>query len=122
MGERAPQHIQNLAIRDYCERNRLQFLLSATEYAMEGCHMMFEQLLEELPTIDGVVAYSLFQLNAQPSQRRRIYETVLAHNKTLHFAVEDCHADTASEFDRIETLWRIRHTLSHCPQTLASAP
>ena len=62
MGERVPQHVQNLVIRDYCERNQLQFLLSATEYAMPNCHLIFEQILIELSDLHGIVAYSLFQL------------------------------------------------------------
>lgn len=48
MGERVPQHVQNLVIRDYCQKNGYQYLLSGTEYAMEGCHLVFEQLLDEI--------------------------------------------------------------------------
>ena len=33
-GNRVPQHVQNMVIRDYCQRNGLNYLLSATEYAM----------------------------------------------------------------------------------------
>ena len=62
MGERIPQHVQNLVIRDYCERNHLQFLLSAAEYAMPDCYLVLEQVLDELTEINGLVAYSLFQL------------------------------------------------------------
>ena len=58
MGERVPQHVQNLVIRDYCERHQLQFLLSATEYAMPNCHLIFEQILSELSDLHGLVAYS----------------------------------------------------------------
>lgn len=58
MGERVPQHIQNLVIRDYCDRYNLHYLLSATEYAMVGCHLMLEQVLNELADLDGIVAYS----------------------------------------------------------------
>ena len=39
---RAPQHIQNLVIRDYCRRHDLPFKLSASEYAMPHCYMMLE--------------------------------------------------------------------------------
>ena len=47
MGERAPQHVQNIVIRDYCSKNKLSYLLSSTEYAMEDSHLMMEQVLEE---------------------------------------------------------------------------
>ena len=33
--ERVPQHIQNLVLRNYCQVNKLHYLLSATEYAMK---------------------------------------------------------------------------------------
>ena len=28
MGERVPQHVQNIVIRDYCKRNNLLYLLN----------------------------------------------------------------------------------------------
>ena len=33
LGERAPQHVQNIIIRNYCEKNNYKFLLSSTEYS-----------------------------------------------------------------------------------------
>ena len=114
MGERVPQHVQNLVIRDYCERNKLQLLLSATEYAMPDSHLIFEQIMCELSGIQGLVAYSLFQLPENEDRRRGIYQQALEQTKCLHFAVEGFHANTSYEFERIEILWRIRQTLPHC--------
>lgn len=119
MGERVPQHVQNLVIRDYCERNRLHFLLSATEYAMPDCHLILEQVLGELQDIDGFVAYSLYQLPEDATQRERIYNAVVKQGKCMHFAVEGLRAHTPQECSRIETLWRIRITLPHCVATCA---
>ena len=119
MGERVPQHVQNLVIRDYCERNRLQFLLSATEYAMPNCHLILQQVLGELAEISGLVAYSLFQLPEESSKRQLIYKQILSQEKVLHFAVEGLRASTKQAFERIETLWRIRLTLPHCAQIYA---
>ena len=36
MGERVPQHVQNIVIKDFCQKNNLHFLLSSTEYAMKN--------------------------------------------------------------------------------------
>lgn len=121
MGERVPQHVQNLVIRDYCERNKLQYLLSATEYAMPNSHLMLEQVIEELAKIDGLVAYSLFQLPETLLQRQRIYhQTMVQHGrKTMHFAVEGLRVATFSDCERIETLWQIRQTLDFCPRVVA---
>ena len=62
LDERAPQHVQNIVIRDYCKNNSLQYLLSSTEYILEDSHLMMQQLMNEINKIDGIVAYSLFQL------------------------------------------------------------
>ncbi len=114
MGERVPQHVQNLVIRDYCERNNLQFLLSATEYAMPDCHLILEQVLSELPEINGLAAYSLYQLPQDGLQRNRIYKRFMSENKSIHFSVEGLCASTHEEYEKIETLWRIRQTLPEC--------
>jgi sporadic carbohydrate cluster protein (TIGR04323 family) len=116
MGERVPQHVQNLVVRDYCEQNNLHFLLSAAEYAMPGCHLVLEQTLGKLAEVSGLVFYSLFQLPEEISRRQRIYEQILSQQKDLHFAVEGLRANTQKECERIEILWRIRLALPHCAQ------
>ncbi len=112
MGERVPQHVQNLVIRDYCGRNKLHFLLSATEYAMDGCHLILKQVLDELPDIAGIAFYSLFQLSEDAAERKAVYARALSLGKTLHFAVEGLKAGNQADCDRIETLWRVRQTVS----------
>lgn len=119
MGERVPQHVQNLVIRDYCERNGLHYLLSASEYAMDDCHMILKQVLDEMPKLDGIAAYSLFQLPEDESERQEIYSRVLALGKTLHFAVEGLKMINEKDRDRVEILWRIRQTLPLCAHPCA---
>ena len=114
MGERVPQHVQNLVLRDYCERNRLHYLLSATEYAIKDSHLILEQVLCELLDIDGIVAYSLFQLPEDAAQRKRIFSQVAELQKTMYFAVEGLQVRSHQDCERIETLWRIRQTLPKC--------
>jgi sporadic carbohydrate cluster protein (TIGR04323 family) len=116
MGERVPQHVQNLVIRDYCERNNFFYLLSVSEYAMEDCHLIFEQLLDELHELDGIVLYSLFQLPTSYTQRNSVYSRILELKKTLHFSVEGFHMSSEQDCERVETLWRIRQTLPDCIQ------
>ena len=119
MGERVPQHVQNLVIRDYCDRNGLHYLLSASEYAMQGCHLILKQVLDELPELEGIALYSLFQLPEDASERQKIYAKVLALGKTLHFAVEGLKMGSEKDRERVETLWRIRRTLPLCAQSCA---
>ena len=121
MGERVPQHVQNLVIRDYCEHTGLHFLLSATEYAMPNCHLMLEKILSELAEIDGLVAYSMFQLPENGMHRQRIYDQVLSGQKSFYFAVEGFKANTWEACQRVETLWQIRLTLPYCVELNLSA-
>ena len=65
MGERVPQHVQNLVIRDYCKKKDLQYLLSATEYAIANSFIILQEVLKELPKLDGIVFYSLFLLTTK---------------------------------------------------------
>ena len=114
MGERVPQHVQNLVIRDYCKRYNLQYLLSATEYAMDGSHLILQQVLDELPHLDGIVFYSLFLLPEQKKERERVCEVILENKKTFFFAVEGLLMSNKIEQERIETIWQIKKTLPHC--------
>jgi sporadic carbohydrate cluster protein (TIGR04323 family) len=114
MGERVPQHVQNIVIRDHCERNGLQYLLSATEYAMSECHLILSQVLDELPSIDAIMMYSLFQLPQDAMKRERVYSRVLSLDKTLYFAVESLKISSEAERERVEVIWQVRSILSQC--------
>jgi sporadic carbohydrate cluster protein (TIGR04323 family) len=111
MGERVPQHVQNIVIRDYCSRHGFEYLLSAAEYAMDDCHLVFEQIMEKLTDIDGIVLYSLFQLPFSDKNREKIFKKILDEKKSLHFAVEDLSASDSFGIFRIENIWRVKKLL-----------
>lgn len=114
MSERAPQHVQNIVIRDCCERNGLLYMLSATEYAMPNCHLILRQVLDELLSIDAIALYSLFQLPQDAAERELVYRRVLSLGKTLYFAVESLKMSSEAERYRVEMIWQVRGTLTHC--------
>ena len=118
MGERAPQHVQNIVIREYCKKNNLLYLLSSTEYAMENCHLMLGQVLDELKSIDGIVAYSLFQLPEDKNLRLKVYKKILDLKKEIHFSVEDLKITTMRDVEKIENIWQVRQTLPNCPKKI----
>lgn len=101
---RVPQHIQNLVIRDYAQRRKLHYLLSATEYAMADCYLVLEQVLAELSTLDGVILYSMFMLPADAAQRAEIYRRVLGEGASLHSAVEGFSLRDQGDAERWETV------------------
>ena len=115
LGERVPQHVQNIIIRDYCEKNNLHFLLSASEYAMQNSHLIFTLLLDELNLIDGIALYSVFQLPIETEQRELIYKKVISLDKTLHFCVEGLKISNNEEKDRIENIWLVKKAMLTIP-------
>ena len=104
-GQLWPQGVQNLVIRDYAQRNGLTYLLSATEYAMPGCYMNLEAVLEELDRIEGVLLFSLFMLPERPERRRAVYDRVLAAGASLHGALENLSLVEESDIQRIEDIF-----------------
>jgi len=114
MQERVPQHVQNIIIRDYCKKNGIQYLLSATEYAMENSALMLRQLVKDLSNIDGIVAYSIFQMPEDDNERQRIFNRIILLNKEIHFAVEGLSIYDNETYNHIENIWKVKKTLPHC--------
>ncbi|MDC3146807.1 sporadic carbohydrate cluster protein, LIC12192 family [Alphaproteobacteria bacterium] len=113
LGERAPQHVQNIVIRDYCSKKNIQFLLSSVEYAMPNSSIIFQQLLNELKVIDGIVAYSMFQLPDSDKIREKTYQKVLKDKKEIHFAVENLSIKKSDDIIKIENILKTKKYIKH---------
>ena len=108
MNERAPQFVQNLVIRDYCQRNNFTYLLSATEYAINNSHLILNQIVnDDLKNCDGIVLYSLFQLPEDQKIRKKICKDVLNYRKQIHFALENLFINNKTTMEYIEEIWGI---------------
>ena len=114
MGQRVPQHVQNLVIRDYCKKQGIQYLLSATEYALADTYLILQQVLDDLSQLDGIVFYSLFLLPEQKLERDRVTHIILDNNKIIHFAVEGLRMSNKTELERIEAIWQVKNVLPNC--------
>ena len=109
LGQRTPQHVQNLVIRDFAARHGLAYRLSAAEYAMPHCYLMLEQVIGELAHLDGMIAYSLFMMPRNRVRRRQIWQRVLDQGKVFHAAVEELPVSGPAEIERVETLFELEH-------------
>jgi len=109
---RVPQHVQNIVIRDYCQRHGFEYLLSATEYAMPACYMMLEDALNELGQIAGLAMYSIFLLPHRQSRRLDIYRKVFARGASLHGAVENISLQAESDIQSIEDVWMVQQVVA----------
>lgn len=116
--ERVPQHVQNLVIRDFCNKNNLQYLLSSSEYVMDGSSMMLLQIMNEIKNIDGIVAYSVFQLPEDDKVRNDFLNEILEHKKTIFFAVEGLKVFDGKTKTNIEEIWKISKTLKFCIKSI----
>ena len=84
-----PQRVQNLVVKDYCERSNLFFKLSATEYKMSNSYLMFNSVMKEIKKIEGIIFFSLFMLPDNKKDRYKIYDKIILNKKELHFALEE---------------------------------
>ena len=112
-GERAPQSVQNIIIRDYCEKHCYEFLLSKSEYAIKDSYKILFYALKELKKIDGMVFYSVFMLPTDKSLRFKIYKMFLNNKKKLLFAVEDLQLKSITDIESIENILKIKKIVSN---------
>tara|TARA_Y100000588_G_scaffold393377_1_gene509124 strand:+ start:956 stop:1270 length:315 start_codon:yes stop_codon:yes gene_type:complete len=72
MGHNIPQQVQNMAIRDYCLKNNLEYHLSEVEYSMKGSFFSINGLIQDIQAMKGIVFYSIFQLPENETMRLKI--------------------------------------------------
>ena len=114
LNERVPQNVQNLLIREFCKKEELFYNLSASEYAMLNCYKILYQLMHELKNLDGIVAYSVFQLPEENNNRNKILKKILKKKKFFYFALENLKVSKLSDIQKIENNWLIKKTLPYC--------
>jgi len=110
-GRSAPQHIQQMVMRDYCKRNNMTFLLSATEYCMPGCTMILDAVLDELDHLEGILMYSIYLLPEHKEKRMELYNRLFAKNCVLHTAVEGHVVRSWDDAKKIEDIWLVKDVM-----------
>ena len=111
LGERVPQHVQNIVINDYCKKNNYILSLSATEYVFKNSEFILRDLLKSLNKYDGLIFYSIFQLPAKKKSREFLYKKLIKLKKIIHFAVEQKSAKKKIDFLKIEKIYLLKETL-----------
>jgi sporadic carbohydrate cluster protein (TIGR04323 family) len=108
MGERVPQHVQNIVIKDFCQKRNLNFMLSVSEYAMENSSLILKDLINNLSGLHGIAAYSVFQMPVDDKDRQDIFEKILRKKKKIFFACENLEISKKEDITRIENLWLVK--------------
>jgi sporadic carbohydrate cluster protein (TIGR04323 family) len=101
-GSSIPQQVQNIAIKEYCQKKKFHYLLSSVEYSIpDSIYSISEALNENFSDI--IVYYSLFQLPVRKSKRFYLYKKILKKKK-VHFAIENLQIEHKSDLDKIEKI------------------
>ena len=119
MGERVPQSVQNIVIRDFCNKNNLLYMLSAVEYAMKNSSLILKAEVNSLISEDstnflGLISYSMFQLPESDELRKTILKKMIIHKKIFFCALENIKISSISDVNKIENIWRIKKNLPNC--------
>ncbi len=110
--ERAPQHVQNIVNKDYCEKKGYNFLMSATEYAYKNSTFILTELIEELKNYDGIIFYSLLQLPKNIKDQKYLFQKILKKKKELHFEVENLSIKTKRDIKKIIEIYKLNIKIS----------
>jgi sporadic carbohydrate cluster protein (TIGR04323 family) len=110
-----PHKIQNLVVRDYCQRKNMLFYLSATEGSMPGSFMMLHDLLSHLDKVKGIVLFSQFVLPAERKVRDGIYRRILEAGRELHAALEQAVITAATDVEDFDMPLKIAPWLALTP-------
>ena len=112
------QSIQNLTIRNCCEKRGYTFLLSATEYGMKNCYLVLNQIIYELKKYDGIAFYSFLQLPFNKAIRYNILSKIINKNKKILFSLEDFLIENTSGIETIQEIISVNNILSYCPKKI----
>ena len=110
-GERVPQHIQNIILKDYCRNKNINFLLSATEYNSKDSTFILYELVKDINKYDGYLFYSLFQLPKNKKKRHNFFKKIRDNGKELHFAVENLIVKNQFDYDKVEKIFLLKGSL-----------
>ncbi len=115
-----PHKVQNLVIRDFCKNNDFSFLLSSVEYKMKNSFLILEDIIKELPKINGIVMFSMFQLPLKDEERKKIYKKILDKKKYLCFALENIIIRNSREIDDFDRVFKLNKLLKYCPKEISN--
>lgn len=118
-GNRIPQHVQNLVIRDYANRNGLGYLLSAAEFSIPESIIVLNDVLAELDVLEGIICYSIHMLPGDSTRRQAIISRILDAGCSLHAAVENIVIDDGTSAVSLESIFAVDKLVDEARQILA---
>jgi sporadic carbohydrate cluster protein (TIGR04323 family) len=114
------QKVQNLVIRDACEKRGFEYKLSLTEYGIKNCFLSFNQMLIDINKnkFDGIAFYSLAQLPEDKNERVKLFKIVKKNKKQILFSLENILVKNNQDIKKLESLFKIKILLKFCPKKI----
>ena len=114
------QKVQNLVIRDACEKRGYEYKLSLTEYGIKNCFLSYNQMLIDIKKnkFQGIAFYSLAQLPEKKKEREKLYKIVTSNEKRILFSLENILIKNTSDIKKLENLFKIKYFLKRSPKKI----
>ena len=112
------QSIQNMTIRNCCEKRGYTFILSATEFGMKNSFLVLNQVLSEIQKYDGIAFYSFLQLPKNKKKALDILKLIVNSNKKILFSLENLLIENFSDINKIYQIISIDNLLKYTPKKL----
>jgi sporadic carbohydrate cluster protein (TIGR04323 family) len=97
-----PVPLQSLALRDYCNRNGMIYVLPVNENCFQHSYMVLEGMIQDLSAFRGVVMYSMRMLPQRATRRMNVYQKILKQDCSLHLVLEDFVVSSLSDVEKLE--------------------
>lgn len=113
-----PVPLQSLALRDYCQRNNVLYVLPVNENAFPHSYMVLEGMIQDLAEYEGIVMYSMHMLPQRAERRRQIYEQILGQGCSLHIVLEGVVVTGPQDVEKLEELLQLNQIAARLPKDL----
>lgn len=113
-----PVPLQSLALRDYCQRNNVLYVLPVNENAFPHSYMVLEGMIQDLAEYEGIVMYSMHMLPQRAERRRRIYGQILGQGCSLHVVLEGVVVSGPQDVEKLEELLQLNQIAARLPKDL----
>lgn len=99
-----PVPLQSLALRDYCSRKGMIYVLPVNENCFPNSYMVLEGLIKDLSAYEGVIMYSMSMLPLRTDRRRGIYKKIMDQGCSIHLVLEDFAVRSSKDVEKLEDL------------------
>ena len=113
-----PVPIQSLALRDYCARKKLLYVLPANENCFPHSYLVLEGMVTDLSGYEGIVMCSMHMLPQRAERRTDLCRRVFDQGCALHLVVEDLVVAAPRDVEKLEELLVIDRLAAQAPKSI----